>query len=112
MGNELREWITQKINGYGWSISELARRSDLSVGYTSRVISGQQKPGAKFYQGVAKAFDLTLEAIERLDREGIDPVSPDDPHTLDSILEIIKKMTPEQRRKVLEYAIFVLRQEG
>lgn len=58
MGKELNEWIEIKLRERGWSISELARQADLNNSFVSHVLSGRANPGPKFYQGMARAFDL------------------------------------------------------
>ena len=80
MGEKLNQWVIDKLNTYGWSISELSRRGDLNQSYVSSVLSGKKQPGPKFYQGISKAFGVTLESVERLENSGVIPTSRlDDP---------------------------------
>ena len=61
----MRQWVINELSKSGWTMNEFARRSKLSSGYVSQVLSGIKKPGPKFYQGMAKAFGVTLESVER-----------------------------------------------
>ena len=108
MGKELNEWIEIKLRERGWSISELARQADLNNSFVSHVLSGRANPGPKFYQGMARAFDLPISIIEQLDKEG---VVPDDEQRL-SISEwtlLLKQLTPAQRFELLKYGFELLR---
>lgn len=105
----LNQWLHQQLRVRGWSMRELGRRADLSPSYISAVLSGKQKPGAKFYQGIASALDMTAEGIERLDQEGQVPESrKNDPDYLE-LLGIAQKLTSEDLKEVLDYAIYRLR---
>lgn len=84
-------------------MNELARRSDLTSSYVSQVLSGKKEPGAKFYVGIAKAFDVPLKKIERLAKEGEIP-SSDPANNLTELLEIAKELPPEELTLVLDYA--------
>lgn len=91
----------------------MARRGDLNSSYVSHVLSGKTEPGPKFYQGIAKAFDYPIETIERLDRDGTIPhePTPDEELTFRELLTIVRKLSPGQRREVLEYALYRLRRQ-
>jgi len=110
MGEELNSWLEGMLKQTGWSVRELARRAEVSQSYTSRVLSGKQEPGAKFYRGIAKAFDLTMDQVERLDREGVEPDDLDalgDEMTLREAYEIMKRLTPDKQKDLLRYARYI-----
>ena len=109
MGNDLNRWIETKIKDNGWSISELARRAGVSQSYVSRVLSSKEKPGAKFYLGMAKAFDLPVSAIELLDRQGTVPNEDDQLFTFSEWMTILQELTPAQRVDLLKYAFRLMR---
>lgn len=85
---------------------ELARRAGLSHPYISNVQSGKQEPGAKFYQGVARAFGVTPESLERLDSNGVTPESRQSDPTYLTLMELAQKLTDEDLADVLDYAIY------
>lgn len=106
MGENINTWLKRMLKDRGWSVRELGRRAGLSHGYVSNVLTGRQEPGAKFYRGIAKAFDLTIDQIERLDREGIEPDDIDalgDPMTLKEAYQIMSRLTSEQQKEALRY---------
>jgi transcriptional regulator with XRE-family HTH domain len=65
------EWLLGEIDNRGWNQSELARRSGISHGRISQVISGE-KPGSDFCIAVARAFNISIEEV--LSRAGIIPL--------------------------------------
>ena len=109
MGKDLNRWIERKLRETGWSIRELARRGELSDSYVSHVLSDRAKPGAKFYLGMAKAFELPVSAIELLDSDGTVPNEDDEPFTFSEWMTILQELTPAQRVDLLKYAFRLLR---
>lgn len=109
VSDSLNKWVHKQINAYGWSMRELGRRSGLSPSYISDVLAGKQEPGAKFYQGVAGAFDLTIESIEQLDREGVLPKNRAIEQDYQDLMEMAKKLSPDDLKDVLDYTIYRLR---
>lgn len=108
MGENLNEWIRRMLQEKGWSMRELGRRSGLSGSFISRVLDQKNEPGDKFYRGIAKAFDLTADAVERLDRDGVQPESIDDaPITLREAWEIMSKLNLRQQWELLRYARYL-----
>ncbi len=111
MGENMNEWIKRMLQEKGWSMRELSRRAGLSAPYISNVLAGKQEPGMKFYQGIGKAFDLTLSQVERLDSEGIAPddlESLDDTLTLREAYEIMSRLNSQQQRELIRYAWYLL----
>lgn len=88
-------------------MNELARRSNLSSGFVSAILSGKKEPGAKFYQGVARAFSLPLESIERLDREGVIPLASGPDHILDDLAALAADLPQEARQELLLFAHYL-----
>ena len=105
----LNKWLHQQLRSRGWTMNELARRSNLSSGFVSQVLSGKKEPGAKFYQGIAEALDMTAEGIERLDQEGVIPESrKNDPVYLE-LLGLAQRLSPADLKEVLDYAVYRFR---
>ena len=110
MGENLNEWIKRMLQEKGWSMRELSKRSGLSSSYVSNVVMGKRQPGIKFYQGISRAFGVSMDSIERLDREGIEPGQVDDLDddlTLSEAIRIMEKLTPEGRKELLKYALLL-----
>lgn len=110
MGENLNKWIRRMLQEKGWSVRELGRRSSLSHSYISNVMKGRQEPGIKFYRGLSDALGVSIDSIERLDREGVEPGQVDnldDDLTLSEAMEIMKRLTPEGRKELLKYALLL-----
>lgn len=110
MGKVLNNWLQAQLQAKGWSLRELGRRANLSHSYLSKIMNDEMEPGAKFYMGVARAFDLDAAAIERLDREGIDPgdlAAFDDEGLGAEIIRLVQALPPEEKREVLRYVIYL-----
>ena len=75
----LISWLLAELDARGWTQNELARRSGVSSGHLSHILSGTRDPGLDFYQGIAFALHLPLEEVLR--NAGILPASADDPTT-------------------------------
>lgn len=109
VSESLNKWVYKQLQVKGWSMRELGRRGDLNSSYISAVLSGKQEPGPKFYQGIAKAFEVTLESVEQLDRQGEIPQSRLDHPTFRQLMEVAQKLNLEDLQEVLDYAIHRLR---
>lgn len=106
MGESLNLWVQKMLKERGWSANQLAQRAGLSGGYIRNVLSGRRQPGAKFYRGIAKAFDVTMDQIELLDQEGIEPGDIEalgDPMTLKEAYQIMSRLTSDQQKEALRY---------
>lgn len=115
MSDKLNQWVTKKLKDKGWNRNELARRSGLNSGTISNVLNGKREAGAKFYLAMGRAFDVSPEAIERLDREGVDPDNIEDldaDFTLRELIEISRQLTNKQRFEALKYLIYLRRTGG
>jgi transcriptional regulator with XRE-family HTH domain len=66
MSLNLITFIEQEISTRGWSIRELARRSELAPTTISDVLGQHTKPGVRFCNGIARAFREPPEHIFRL----------------------------------------------
>jgi transcriptional regulator with XRE-family HTH domain len=99
-------WLTDEMNARGWTNSELARRAGVRQSTVSMVISGHNKPGDDLCLGIARAFHVPAEEVFR--RAGILPPlpAPENDITFDELLSYMKRLSAEDRKDVLEYAIF------
>lgn len=62
---EFSEWLMVELENRGWSRSEAARRGGISPSMFDKVINGYAKPGIKFLDGIATAFEMSPIAIYR-----------------------------------------------
>ena len=96
MSNKFADWIVQQINERGWSIRDLARRAGLAASTISDVINGNAKPGTKFYQGLARAFNIPFSIVAR--QAGEDPSLPEDKEQDEELLSHFHDLDQEYRR--------------
>ena len=83
-GMEFSEWIVDELEQRGWSRSEAARRGDISPSMFDKVINGYAKPGKKFLDGIALAFELPQTVVYR--RAGMLEPAPDKTELIEQIL--------------------------
>jgi len=102
MGNieEMVTWINAEVERRDWSYRELGRRSGISVGAISKVMTGSARPGLDFCVKVARAFGVP--AHEVLELAGLIPpqrITEED--RLDPLLREIIAAWPalDKRRK-------------
>lgn len=68
-------WVESEMKKREWSQADLARKGGLTSAQVSRVLSRLQNPGQVFFEGIARAFDVTLEEVYR-HANRLPPVEP------------------------------------
>lgn len=112
MSNELGDWLSQELDQRRLSYRELAKQAGVSSPQISRVITGVSKAGADFCVKVAQALDESPEKLLRL-AGYLPPVAPvDNDPTLQELFDMLRKMSPKQRKEVLPYIRFVYQKKG
>ena len=107
MADVLTTWLNEQIKLNGWSMRELARRAKIDPSTVSKILSGEENPGPKFYQGIARAFSLPLESIERLDREGINPLTAISDSFTDDLIAISQNLPEQAKKELLLFAHYL-----
>ena len=107
MGKLLNDWIETRISNEGLSITGLANRMGISQSYLSHVLSGTKQPGPKFYRGIAKAFDLSIEAVERMDKLGQPPNEMSGDQLIEELITLARRLPESERRQLVDFAIFL-----
>lgn len=102
-------WVNEQLKIKGWSMRELARRANISPATVSKVLSNKQNPGNDFYLGVARAFGVTLESVERLELNGTVPISRLNEQKFRELMELAQSLTDEDLADVVDYATYRLR---
>lgn len=69
--NDFNRWLQNELNDRGWSQGDAARKGGFSESMLSKVLNGYTPPGIKFCRGIAKAFDVPVEEVQR--RAGLLP---------------------------------------
>jgi transcriptional regulator with XRE-family HTH domain len=111
MEQEFITWLTEQMYQRGWNNSELARRANIVPSTVSMVLSGQNRPGLDFCVSIAQAFQEPPEKILR--QAGLLPPlpGPEEDIRFRDVLEILKRLTSEERDAVLEYANWRLQKQ-
>lgn len=90
----------------GWSYSETARRANVSQSMISKVMAYKASPGLDFCRGIAKALNLSPDAVFiKAGLIGNKPGDTENP-TLREIWGYLKTMDHEQLRAVREFVRF------
>lgn len=64
MTTDFAMWIRDELNRRGWSQATLAEQAGLSRSYISKMLTtGRQKPGMRFFAGIATAFEMPLAEV-------------------------------------------------
>ena len=91
-------WINKEIKERGWSLRELARRSNLSSTAVINVMNQHRSPGANFCKGIARALRVSPEEVMR--HAGILPPSPPKTLRLSEALRLFASL-PEERQEIV-----------
>ncbi len=97
------DWLEKEIEKRGWSMSELARRSNVSRPAISRVVSGERGAGSALCRAIAQAFDMPEEKVFRIAGLLSELPAPDEDFTFAQVYDMMKHLTPEERVEVMEY---------
>lgn len=107
MNEDFIVWLNQQLDLRGWSRSEAARRGGVSPSAFDKVIGGFAKPGIRFCRGVARAFDVPLEEVQRL--AGILPQSGELLPEVRGWNVRLESLSAEDRRRTIAMMEQVLR---
>ena len=106
---EFSEWLDSQLRKHGWSRSEAARRGNISASMMDKVINGYSKPGVKFIEGIARAFNIPPEEAFRA---AIGITNKSDDQFPEKIIRIVNSYThPETKVKALDYLQYLATQE-
>lgn len=105
MKDELNQWVIAKLNSHNMSMRELGRRSGIDQSNISKILSGKQDASLDFYLKIAQVFD---DVIDMLVTSGILSPVDEDQLSMSEIYQIVQKLTPDERKEVLEYALWRL----
>jgi transcriptional regulator with XRE-family HTH domain len=104
-------WLEQQLEKRSWSMSELARRCDVSHPTISRVISGERGPGPDLCRAIAHAFDMPEEKVFRIAGLLSELPAPDEDFTFAQVYDMMKHLTPEERVEIMEYVRWRFRRQ-
>jgi transcriptional regulator with XRE-family HTH domain len=101
--NAFVEYLHQELDQRGWSISELARRSQLATSTISDVLNEHTQPGQKFLTNVA--FGLRVPPLRIFRLAGVLPrIIGSQADWDDELLAYVHELTPANQDAVLVLA--------
>lgn len=107
---DFAEWLESELKKRKWKRADLARATKLSQTALSQIFKDKRKPGPDLCNAIAGAFGIAPEIVFR--QAGLLPALPeDDDRFLEEVIENFKRLTVKQRRAVLEYVVFQLREQ-
>ena len=108
--NKFRPWLLQELKNRSWRPADFARRAGLHTGSLSNIMSGNRRAGQDMCQAIAQALAEPPEKLFRL--AGLLPPLPAaEDELLHELIETFKRLTPEKRREVSDYARWQLRRQ-
>lgn len=99
-------WLEDELSARNWKPADLATRANVAQATISNILNSNREVGYKTALAIARALNLPPDIVFR--EAGILPTSPGperDP-TFQDILDIMKNLPPEERREILDYALF------
>lgn len=104
MSEIFSDWLKKILKDKGWTQGELYRRSGVSRGALSNIISKRRDPSPETCNQIAEALNLPAEFVLR--KAGyLDPLKPDSA-VVSQILEIVRQLNDSDQKEVLKYARF------
>lgn len=94
-------WLWRELTRREWTQQDLARRSGISVGHISRLMSGEREFGMEAYTAIAPALRMSLEDLFRL--AGVLPPEPDGEGVAALLATLGKLPKDEQGRLLAEF---------
>ena len=107
------EWLEGQLTARNWRPIDLARAAGLSGPTVTRVLNGDRKIGPDAAVAIARALGVSPVYVFQV--AGLLP--PEKPQTdrdptFQELLEIMKNLSPDERREVVDYALFRYRRQG
>ncbi len=97
------KWLERELEKRSWSMSELARRCDVSHPTISRVVGGVRDPSPDLCRAIAEAFDMPEERVFRIAGLLSELPAPEDDFPFGQIYDLMKRLPSDERLEILEY---------
>ena len=108
--DKFKPWLLQELKNRSWRRVDFARRAGLSMASLSDVLNGNYRAGPDMCKAIAQALGEPPEKVFRL--AGLLPSLPAaEDEQLYELIETFKRLTPEKRREVLDYARWQLQRQ-
>lgn len=106
------QWLEGELAARNWRPADLARASKLYQSTLANILNEQRKPGPEVLLAISEALDLPPDLVFR--RAGLLPpqAGPERDPSFQELLEIMRNLSPEDRRDVTDYALFRFRRSN
>ncbi len=103
-------WLEGELHQRGWSQADLAKRARISRAVVSKILGGHTRPTVETLLAIARALEYPPEVVFR--KAGILPPSMSvDQEEAEILLHLFSRLSPEERREILDYLRFKLAQK-
>lgn len=103
------EYLDEELARRNWRPADLARAAGISTGSLSQIYSGTRNPGPDIANAIAVGLGVPPDVVFR--KAGLLPEQPGperDP-AFQEVWEIMRNMTADERREVVDYALWQFR---
>lgn len=102
-------WLAEELDRRGWSMSELARRVNVTHAAISRVISGERNPSGQLCVSIAETLEMIPHEV--LAKAGILPDEPADDRNIIAMRFVFSQLSPEAQEAMIAQARALLEHE-
>lgn len=106
---DFSQWLQNELDDRHWIQADLARKSGLSTGQVSRLLTGTRDPGGSTCLAIARAFRLPVEIV--LKAAGILPAGNTTDESTDELYELITTLPADMRKQIQDYIHFLIGQK-
>lgn len=101
METNFPEWLLNKLEQLDMTQAELARKSGITSGQVSRILSGQRGAESKTLSAIAQALKLPPDEVYRA--AGLLPPDNTINELIQQILHLTKELPPQEQQDILEF---------
>lgn len=103
------EWLQEELDRRGWRQVDLARRSGLPRQTINTLLRGRSEPRAETCLALARGLDLPAETVLMAADLLPEGQVPDRDPSLQELMNLMKRMSEDERREILDYAMWRFR---
>ncbi|MBE3038989.1 MAG: helix-turn-helix transcriptional regulator [Chloroflexi bacterium] len=100
------EWADFQAGKRGWNRSRLAKESGVTPSFVYLIAANKKRPGYRFLDGLAKAFELPYEEV--LTAAGRHPPKKEVEEDVERATHSLAAMTRDERKQVTDFIEFVV----
>jgi DNA-binding XRE family transcriptional regulator len=98
------EWLISEMDKRNLSQADLARAANVTRSTINGVVTETRGPGGELCKAIAKAFHMPAEEVFRI--AGLLPPSPNVDKDTAQMIELLSKLSPDERKEVMNYVKF------